>query len=168
MSEKMKKILFGIMGVAVIVVCVFSFLTSDLEHIEDTNGPDDISLTTITDQDIIEHKMGSMGLRKSTNNLNNTIRFSSDKFTGVYEIMWTNIVFSTGLRIDWMDYEVNGGNFEMVVLVDGQIAAVAEPGVDHVELGAVKGDVSLVIAGESADFSFRMFQHDYDSYAHPN
>ena len=101
MSEKMKKILFGIMGVAVIVVCVFSFLTSDLEHIEDTNGPDDISLTTITDQDIIEHKMGSMGLRKSTNNLNNTIRFSSDKFTGVYEIMWTNIFFSTGATLRW-------------------------------------------------------------------
>ena len=164
----MKKRLYGILAVVVVVVCLVSFLTSGLEHIEDTNGDGDRSLTMITDQDIIERKMGSMGLRKSTNNLNNTICFSSNKFTGVYEIMWTNVIFSSGLRIDWMNYEVNAGNFKMVVLVDGQIAAVAEPGVDCVELGEVKGDVSLVIAGESANFSFEMFQSEYNSYGHPS
>lgn len=168
MNERMKKLLYGVLGLVVLVVGVIWFLTDGLEHIEDTNGADNYALVTITDQDIIDRKMGSMGLGKSTNNLNNTVKFSSNKFTGVEEIMWTDILFSTGVTMEILDFEVNAGNFKMAVVNESEIIKVIEPGESLVDLGAIEGSVSLVIAGESADFSFRIFESEYDSYSHHN
>lgn len=166
MNEKMKKLLWGVLAVAVVVVCAVSFLTSDLEHIEDTNGPDDYSLTTITEQDILDHSMGCLNFGRTTNALTGTVTFDSGKFTGVKQIMWTNIMFSTGVTLDLIDYEVHSGNFAMAVIHNGEIIRYIQPGETTVDLGAITGDVSLVVAGESADFRFSMFQSEYDSYAH--
>ena len=167
MNEPMKKILAGIAAIVLIVVCAIWFLNSDLEHIEDANGPEDYSLAVITDQQLLDHDMGSMGFTKTTNNLNGTVRFHSDKFTGVMELMWTNVLFTTGFTLDLIDYEVNAGNFRMVVINEGEIIADLKPEDSFpVDLGELKGDVSVVIAGESADFSFGMFKHEYESYGH--
>ena len=168
MSEKTKKKLIGIAAAAMLVIFAVWMFVGGVEHIEDTNGPDNERLTTIMSPDIIERKMGNRGLRISSNDLSSTVKFSSNKFTGVYEVMWTDILFSTGVTLQILDFDVNGGNFQMSVVNDGEIIRVIEPGEDLVELGAIKGKVSLVIAGESADFSFRLFESDYDSYVHPN
>ena len=64
MSEKMTKILLTVAAVVLVVVCGLWFLNSDLEHIEDTNGPDDFSLTTITDENIIKQDMGALNVKK--------------------------------------------------------------------------------------------------------
>ena len=58
MSEQKKvtqqnKILWIIMAIAIVAFCAYSFLTSDLEHIEDPNGPDNYALAVITDEDIV-------------------------------------------------------------------------------------------------------------------
>ena len=168
MSEKTKKKLIGVAAAAMLVIFAVWMFVGGVEHIEDTNGPDNERLTTIMSPDIIERKMGNRGLRISSNDLSSTVKFSSNKFTGVYEVMWTDILFSTGVTLQILDFDVNGGNFQMSVVNDGEIIRVIEPGEDLVELGAIKGEVSLVIAGESADFSFRLFKSDYDSYVHPN
>lgn len=156
------------MAAAVVFVIVFAvtMFSSDLEHIEDTNGPDDISLTVITDQDIIDRTMGCLNFGRTTDSLTGKVTFDSKKFTGVKEIMWTNIMFSTGVTLDLMDYGVNAGNFKMAVINNGEIIRVIEPGEITVDLGEITGDVSLVVAGESADFRFSLFRSDYDSYAH--
>ena len=166
-NGRMRKILYGVLTVAVVVVFAVMVLTDDLEHIEDTNGPDNFALTTITDQDIIEQKMGYKNLVTSGSALGNTVKISSSQFTGVYEVLWTDVLFTTGLQIRLMDFQVNAGNFKMVALVDGRIAVVVEPGMDTIDLGEVRGNVSLVIAGESADFSFRMSEMEYNNYSHP-
>ena len=95
------------------------------------------------------------------------MKISSSQFTGVYEVLWTDVLFTTGFQIRLMDFQVNAGNFKMVALVDGRIAAVVEPGMETIDLGEVRGNVSLVIAGESADFSFRMSEMEYNNYSHP-
>ena len=56
---KQNNILWIIVAVVVIAFCAYSFLTSDLEHIEDTNGPDNYALAVITDEDIVKQEMGS-------------------------------------------------------------------------------------------------------------
>ena len=58
MKNKNSKFLWILLAVAVVAFCGYSFLTSDLEHIEDTNGPDNYALTTITDENIINRMSG--------------------------------------------------------------------------------------------------------------
>ena len=57
-------LLYILIAVAVVVICGYSFLTSELKHIEDTNGPDDYTLTTITDENIIKQDMGALNVKK--------------------------------------------------------------------------------------------------------
>ena len=162
MNEKVKKKLTAIAAVILLAVCGVWMLTDGAEHIEDSNGAENYSLTTITDQDIIEHEMGVIGLNKSTDALHpETVRFSSEKFTGVEIIRKENVMFTTGYPVDVLDFEVRSGNFRMVVVNNGKIIADLTPEDSFpVDLGTVNGNVMLVIAGESADFSFRMWERD--------
>ena len=65
MDEKKKTLIARIAAVLLIGIAAFWFLGSDLEHIEDTNGPDNYSLTTITDENIIKRDIGALGNKKS-------------------------------------------------------------------------------------------------------
>lgn len=166
MNGKLKNTLWLLMAVVLVAVCAVWFLTDGVEHIDDTNGPEDSALAVITDGDIIAADWGAVGLTRSTDAISGTVRFHSDRFSGVREIMWTDVLFSTGTTLQIIDFQVNAGNFKMAVVNDGEIIRVISPGEDLIDLGSVEGRLSLVIAGESADFSFRLFRHDYDSYAH--
>lgn len=155
MSEKTKKILFGIMGVVLIVVAVFWFLSDDLQHIEDTNGADNYKLQTITGYNIINLDVGALNVKESTSSITNTTTYSSDKFTGVYEIYGENI---KGNRFDISinHAQVNSGNFRMVLVHNNKIVhefKLNELMQDYT-LENPDGYVALRIAGESADFMF--------------
>lgn len=149
------------------MIAVVWFLQDDLEHIEDTNGPDDYSLTTITDQQIIDKSVGALNVKQKKSLIGDTIEFSSDKFTGVYEILYDNYIGSSDFEINLYSFTVNEGNFKMVVIHDDEIVATLEPDLmlDY-RLENVKGKVSLVIAGESADFAFSMTESEYNDFAH--
>lgn len=155
MSEKTKKILFGIMGVVIIVVCAFWFLSDATQHIEDTNGADNYKLQTITDYNIIKLDVGALNVKESTSAITNTTTYSSDKFTGVYEIYGENI---KGNRFDISinHAQVNAGNFKMVLVHNDEIVhefKLNELMQDYT-LENPDGYVALRIAGESADFMF--------------
>ena len=150
---------------AVVVICGYSFLNSDLKHIEDTNGPEDYTLTTITDENIIKQDMGARNVSKSTGLLNDGVTFKSDKFTGVYRVFQTNFFFDSDFLMDVAGFWVNSGNFRMCIVNDGKIIATVEPGMFATcELSDLNGSFELVIAGESADFEFtldRLFCEQY-------
>lgn len=150
---------------AVVVIFGYSFLTSDLKHIEDTNGPDDYTLTTITDENIIKQDMGALNVSKSTGLLNDGVTFKSDKFSGVYRVFQTNFFFDSDFLMDVAGFWVNSGNFRMCIVNDGKIIATVEPGMFATcELSDLNGSFELVIAGESADFEFtldRLFCEQY-------
>lgn len=166
MKNKNSKFLWILLVVAVIVFCGYSFLTSDLEHIEDTNGPDNYALTTITDENIINQDIGALNVKKSTGILNDGITFSSNQFTGVYQVFQTNFLFDSVFLMDIAGFVVNEGNFKMAVVNDGEIIATVEPGLFATcDLSDLNGSFALVIAGESADFEFtldRLFCEQYD------
>lgn len=163
--KKISNFLWGILAVAMIVVAAFWFMGDGLEHIEDTNGPDNYTLQTITDENIVKKDVGALNFKKRSGLLNNGITFSSDKFTGVAEIMLTNFVLPSDFEVEVAGFYVNGGNFKMAVVHDEEIAAVIEPDLfASCCLENITGTVSLVIAGESADFEFtldRMFCERY-------
>lgn len=160
MSEKSKKILLIIGAVALIAVCGFWFLSDGLEHIEDTNGADNFTLQTITDDNIINMDTGALNFNKTTDPLTNVTTYSSDKFTGVAEIYGVNY---KGNRFDITvnHARVDSGNFKIVLLEDNRI--VHEFKLNELSqsftLENPSGYISLRIAGESADFLF-----DYTLY----
>lgn len=152
-----KNKLFGIIiAIAVVAVAIFMFMGNDLEHIEDTNGAENFALQTITDANIINKDIGAVGgPNMSTDNISNTTTYSSEKFTGVAEIYGTNIT-ATSMDIIVNHAGVTEGNFKLVLLVDDEI--VHEFKLNELTqtytLENPSGYVSLVIAGESANFEF--------------
>lgn len=95
------------------------------------------------------------------------VEISSDKFTGVYEVVYGNYLGSSDVRLDLYDFTVTSGNFKMCIVREDEIVAVLEPDslVEYL-LEDISGNVRLMIAGESAEFSFKMTESDYDSFEH--
>ncbi len=159
-NEKAKKILAGVCAVVIVAVAGIWFFNDGTEHIEDTNGEDNFTLQTITDENIINRDIGAMGLNESKDSISNTTTYSSNKFTGVEEIYGTNIV---GNRFDITinHARVDKGNFKIVLLENDEI--VHEFKLNELTqtftLENPSGYVALRIAGESADFQF-----DYHLY----
>lgn len=166
-TEKRKKGTLAAAGIMAVVslLSACSFLGSDLEHIEDTNGLDDYTLTTITDEDIINQEMGALNVKMSTGMLNDGITFSSDKFTGVYEVFLTNFFLDSDFLMNITGFYVNGGNFKMALVNNDEIVAVIEPDMfAECQLTDLNGSFSLVIAGESADFEFTLDRSFCEEY----
>ena len=176
MNKKLKDILWIIFAVAVIAIAAFWFLGSDLEHIADTNGPDDYSLTTITDENILALDMGALNpvtVKKSGLNLgglsiNSYVDIYSENFTGVYELFYQNLLGKSDFVLNMDHLTVESGNFKMVVLLDEEIIATIEPSEEPIEfrLDDINGYVSVRIAGESASYSLSMPKIDYDHLDH--
>lgn len=171
MNQKLKKVLLIAVVAAFVAVGLFWIFGSGLKHIEDTNGPDNYKLNTITDEQIIKGDMGALNpvsIRKDL--IGDGLTFSSNKFTGVHEILYDNLIGSSDFVLSLSTLTVTEGNFRMVVVHDGKIVAEFEPNaedpfVDYY-LENVSGTVSLRIVGESANYSFHMTVSDYESHAH--
>ena len=165
--KRLKDKIFVFVIVVVVGIGAVMLLNSDLEHIEDTNGPENFELQTITDEDIAKIEMGSLNVSTSTNSITNMTEISSKKFTGVYEVLDVNLLGKSDFLLNLYDLNLNSGNFKMVVVHDGKIVkTLTEENYEQTLIEDIDGTVSLVIAGESADFSFKMSSFEYDSFSH--
>lgn len=169
MNKKTKKTLITVAAVIFAAVAGVWLMFSAPDHIEDTNGAEDLSLQVITDADIVDMTMGSVGGPNISRNVltGDTVEFSAEKFTGVSEILYDNFIFPSDFDLALTAYEITGGNFKLVIVHNDEIVAVLEPDtfVEY-RLEDVTGTVSLRIAGESASFSFCMTETEYDTHAH--
>ncbi len=167
---KNKKKLLPILAAVVAIIVFLATMNWDLEHIEDTNGPDNYRLTTITDRDIIEQEMGALrpyGNREAL--VGDGIVIGSNKFTGVAELFYNNYFGNSDVVLDLSSFCVKEGNFELAVIHDGEIIEKFIPDefgtIDaNIFLEDINGHVSIVIAGESADYSFTMSAVDYEEW----
>lgn len=167
LNPKTKNILFGVLVVIFLVVFAVWFLTDPHpDHIEDTNGADNYSLQTITEQDVVEQKMGSKGsINKNETHLGNIssgTKYSSDKFTGVNRLHTSIIFKGSDIYVSLSSLEVTEGNFAFYIVFDGEVVGKIEPDgevVSEFTLENVEktGDLEYIIAGESASFSFVTF-----------
>lgn len=169
LSSKALKTLMIVAVIVFVAVIGAWMIFGGTDHIEDTNGPEDYTLQQITDQQIIDMSIGSIGGPKISRHAltGDTVEFSAEKFTGVYEILYDNFVIKSDFVVDLSAYNISGGNFKLVVVHNDEIVATLEPDL-FVEycLEDVTGTVSLRIAGESAAFSFSMSEMDYDHHSH--
>lgn len=162
----MKKILTTILVVAIVAVGAYLvFFGNGVEHIEDTNGADNYQLQTITEQDIIDGTMGSIGgpsesgatLKIGGISSTSGRKYYADKFTGVYDLYNTYLFEGSDIVFNVSDYKINGGNFQIYVVFEDEILGTVEPGAvsdftfENVEKS---GTLRYVMAGESADFEF--------------
>lgn len=169
LSEKTKTTLTVIAAVVFVVVVGAWLILGSPEHIEDTNGADDFSLQTITEENIIKLDFGAVGgpTISRSSFWNEIVEFSADKYTGVTEILYDNFIGTSDFEVDISSFEVYGGNFQMVVVHNDEIVATLEPDTFvNYRLEDITGYVSLRIAGESASFGFSMTETDYDLHAH--
>lgn len=154
----MKKLLY--------VICVLGLLFSVTAcgvEIEDTNGADDYSLATITEDNIINMDLGASGYSISPGadeqeNLSELTTIKGKSFSGVAEIYSTNFIMKSDLCIYIGTMNVKEGNFKLMVLVNDEI--VHEFELDEFNetytLEDVKGYVSIRMAGESANFKYEI------------
>lgn len=172
---RLKKLMFGV--VFVLVLGVFGFLMifgEKMEHIEDTNGPDNFTLAVITEEDVIACDMGSAGspgtkeskLSIAGITLKRSVEYFSKQFSGVDELASSYIMAGSILEITIYDFQVESGNFQMYVIADDRIAGTIEPGQEVTFRTEVMEPAwySIVVAGESAAFSFKTNNIDTDTH----
>ena len=156
----LKKILTWVGAVALVAVAAVWFLTDGTEHVEDINGPDNYKLQTITDSNIIKRDMGALNVNEHSDSITNTTTYSSEKFTGVYEV-YSEVVKGNRFDITVNHARVDSGNFRMVLVHNDEIVHDFKLNelTQTYTLENPSGYVGLIIAGESADFQF-----DYQLY----
>lgn len=171
--RRLKDFLIKVIIIVALAVSIILCFSNKMEQIEDTNGPDDMSLAVITEADIIEYDMGSVGgphtevTRRKFLGITTTSKttYYSKQFSGIYLLQSWNVFANSDLFFDLYDFEVTGGNFLMCVVHDDQIIATVEP----TEKGDIRflledvedGEYYLYVVGESAAFEFK--SNDFDS-----
>lgn len=155
--------------VAAVLLGVWLFLGGgDAEHIEDINGPEDISLATITQEDIlakgVQTCVGGPNTEKHTVSfggltMTDGTRFHSKKFSGISVIDNGTLFPGSDIVIELYDFSVTAGNFQMFVVLEDEIVGTIEPDsyVRFELLDTDGGYYQLIIAGESAAFEFTTF-----------
>ena len=168
LDPKIKKVLS--VAAAVIIgaaVLIWLLLNPGPEHIEDTNGAENYTLQSIRESDIVSLKLGSRGgvstrktgLDLGAISISDGIEYSSNKFTGVYELYSCHLFKGSDILIDLADYRIESGNFAFYVVFNGEIIGTLTPdefGTAHFlyENADKSGTLQYIIAGESADFTF--------------
>ena len=157
----MIKKLGGIIFVVAFIVVFIVLMAGDkkIEHIEDTNGADNYSLQTITDENIELRDIGAKGFASKTNNITNKTTYYSNKYTGVTEVDGGTAI-SSEYTIFVHRFEVEEGNAKLVLLKDDKIVHEFEPSetIQEFTVENAQGSyMSLRIAGESAKFELELF-----------
>lgn len=168
MTAKTRNILWGILAVVLVAVAVaWMVINPGPEHIEDTNGAEDFSLQTITEEDIVANQMGTRGGLTQSElsykfaglNLSDGIEYSCKKFTGVYQLYTCHIFKGSDISVSLAEFEIKSGNFAFYIVLDGKIVGEVKPEEDGfseftMENIEQSGTLEYYIAGESANFRF--------------
>ena len=143
-----------------LVSAMCAILVACGEKYEDTNGTDNFSLQTITDDDIIHLSTGASGLTYSEQNLGgiHSSEYSSKNFNGVEQLYLTSFIAKSDVEIYIGHMSVESGNFKLVVINNEKI--IQEIPLDTFNesfyFEDLEGDFSVHVAGESAKFDFHI------------
>ena len=165
-SPQIKKLFGGIFAIVFIIVFVVMIIKNPApEHIKDTNGANDYTLQTITEQNVINMDLGSRGAVQEQEKgvsiagigFSKGKKYSAKKFTGVFELYSCHLFSGSDVNIELADFKIKGGNFKFYVVFEDEIIGTVEPNTtakftfENVEKS---GTLRYVIAGESAAFEF--------------
>ena len=123
-------------------------------QIEDTNGEQDYSLATITEEQLVKGTNSSSKVGFLHTQINNSHTFKVNKFSGVEAIESVRATESTKSITFLVESTRNSGNLYVYVRCDGQIVGDFEIGArdDLVLENPAPGKYELCVAGESASY----------------
>ncbi len=123
-------------------------------QIEDTNGEQDYSLATITEEQLVKGTNSSSKVGFLHTQINNSHTFKVNKFSGVEAIESVRATESTKSITFLVESTRNSGNLYVYVRCDGQIVGDFEIGTkdDLVIENPAPGKYELCVAGESASY----------------
>ena len=152
----MKKYIFIILCIC---VCVCLGFAACSKQYEDTNGSDNFTLQSISDQNIINLETGASGLNYTEENWAGVIssaEYSASNFNGVEQIFLTNYILPSDVEVYIGHMNVKSGNFRLVAICDDEI--IHEFALDAfnetIRFEDLTGAFSIHVAGESAKFEF--------------
>ncbi len=144
-----------------LMICISAQLFGCSAEYPDTNGADDYSLQTITDENIIHLDLGASGLGYRESNLAGFLissEYYSKNFNGVEQIYLTNFILPSDIEIYIGTMNVTSGNFKLAVVNDETI--IFEIPLDAFgetfRFENISGTFSIHAAGESAAFEFHI------------
>lgn len=158
-----------ILVVAAVFFGIWQFLRgNNMEHIEDTNGPDDYSIAVITEEEIlaegVKHAKGGPNTSESHTSfgnfsVSNSTRYYSKKFSGIYELDNSYLFPGSDLNVMLYEFQVTSGNLQIFVVLDDVIVGTINPGdeMPFVLYDTAGGTYRLLLVGESAAFEFVSF-----------
>jgi hypothetical protein len=133
----------------ILLLILLLTLTGCVEHIEDTNGADNFSLETITDQDIL-NGFPTISVRQSKVRKNNEYKYSVKKITGVEEVFKGS--FKNENVAITINTSVEEGNARIVLVYKNQIIKQFMLNADNQVFSMINvdGEIKIIVAGESA------------------
>ncbi len=137
--------------VLLVIFCMF-MAGCGLGHIEDTNGKDDFTIQTFTEEDILSKSSTTYTMSSySRGQNNNTIKGmkKAKKFTGVDEV--EQLRASTFLKIE-IETKITQGNFKVVIIKDNKIIDILPLNTNIQKTYDGSGKYVIKIVGESAQF----------------
>lgn len=161
--------------IAAVIAAVWLMMPG-IDPIEDVNGPDDTSLATLTEADILSDSIADKGSRTIYRgsidlpngwSIGSGVKISSDELSGVTEILWANYILPSDFYLEVSMFAVEAGNARLYIVNNDQIVAVLEPGEDMTcLLEDLTGRTAVRLATESADFTLVIPEIVYDSFEH--
>ena len=116
----MKKVL----NILLILCLMFSLVACGATTVyEDTNGPDDLTLQTITLDNILKRDIGSSGLSYKESNFMGitSTEYSAKNFNGT-DMLYNTVFFGKSDIEIYVGYlNIHSGNFAMVVVNNGEV-----------------------------------------------
>ena len=141
--------------ISALLICVTLGMCSCFlfKHIEDTNGADDYSLCTITEERICSGATSSVEFGAVSTSFGSETKYSVQKMSGVKVLSKTN-ADPANTYVCTITSSVTSGNLRVCFVNKGKIVYDVEINKTvHVELSNLSGTLELRVAGESAAFS---------------
>lgn len=151
--NNIKKLLIYLLSMLSLASCGFDNLT----HIDDTNGEDDISLCSLTEEDLLEKNPHALFNMSSTSSNNNKTTFKCNVFSGVSDIASYTIKEETSFTVTSL---IEQGNGDFFIYQDcKRIQTIGFPYDGTILVNNVAGKIHFRIAGESAKMNITIIKN---------
>ena len=151
--KKIKKPLIYLLSMLSLASCGFDNLT----HIDDTNGEDDISLCSLTEEDLLEKHPHALFNMSSTSSNNTKTTFKCNIFSGVSDIASYTIKEETSFTVTSL---IEQGNGDFFIYQDcKRIQTIGFPYDGTILVNSVAGKIHFRIAGESAKMNITIIKN---------
>ena len=156
----MKKLLM------ILLVSVLMGILTGCQHIEDSNGPDDYSITTFTDEDILKgyNSHISIGMFRSSSYINGILKgtYKVSKFSGIYKV--NNFKENSTIVNFTIQFICEEGNAMFVIVSDDKIVRKIEANSDlSFDLPNDGNNYKLLVVGESAKITLNYSVMAFDA-----